>query len=192
LSTINTTCKTCWQLICYAHEDQRKNQEANPAGTGERWRKSTCEISQEALEQMGKDGWTTAEKETMMSEKLKCPSCGSPNIARKGRVFTCRACDRSWVKEIKTGNDVAIAMSGLMSDLIAGRVTPKVGNATSNAAGKVLKAVENEYKYGGRGTSGKSAFLLGESSSITNPPKRAISLEDDDVATAHPQKGKKR
>lgn len=138
-----------------------------------------------------------------MSQKLKCSSCGSPNIARKGRIFTCRECDRSWVKEIKTGNDVAVVMSGLMSDLITGRVTPKVGKATSNAAGKLLKAVEKEYKYGGRGTSGKSAFLLelpaidrrgaDEKFSITNPPKRAISLEDDVVVTAaRVRKGNKR
>lgn len=41
-------------------------------------------------------------------------------------------------------------MSGLMSDLIEGAVTPQVGNATCNAGGKLLKVVEMSYKYGTR------------------------------------------
>ena len=39
-------------------------------------------------------------------------------------------------------------MSGLMSDLIDGRVTPQVGNAVCNAGGKLLKVVEMQHKYG--------------------------------------------
>ena len=39
-------------------------------------------------------------------------------------------------------------MSALMSDLIEGRVTPQIGNATCNAGGKLLKIVEMQYKYG--------------------------------------------
>jgi len=39
-------------------------------------------------------------------------------------------------------------MSALMSDIIEGRVTPSVGNATCNAGGKLLKVVEMQYKYG--------------------------------------------
>ncbi len=49
---------------------------------------------------------------------------------------------------IKTGGDFADMMSALMSDLIAGRVTPQIGNATCNAGGKLLKVVEMQYKYG--------------------------------------------
>src|SRR5690242_17362619 len=51
-------------------------------------------------------------------------------------------------KGIKTGHDFANLMSALMSDLIEGRVAPNVGNATSNAGGKLLKVVEMQYKYG--------------------------------------------
>lgn len=51
-------------------------------------------------------------------------------------------------KGIKTGDDFATLMSCLMSDLIDGRVTPSVGNATCNAGGKLLKVVEMQYKYG--------------------------------------------
>ena len=39
-------------------------------------------------------------------------------------------------------------MSALMADLIEGRVTPAIGNATCNAAGKLLKVVELNMKYG--------------------------------------------
>lgn len=41
-------------------------------------------------------------------------------------------------------------MSALMSDLIEGKVTPQVGNATVNAGGKLLKVVEMQMKYGTR------------------------------------------
>ena len=34
-----------------------------------------------------------------------------------------------------------------MSDLIDGRVTPTIGNATCNAGGKLLKIVEMQYRY---------------------------------------------
>lgn len=51
------------------------------------------------------------------------------------------------VKGVKTGDDFAGLMSALMSDLIEGRVTPQIGNATCNAGGKLLKVVEMQYKY---------------------------------------------
>jgi hypothetical protein len=58
---------------------------------------------------------------------------------------------------IKTSHDFASMMSALMSDLIDGRVTPSIGNATCNAGGKLLKVVEMQYKYGteGPGQQGK-------------------------------------
>lgn len=49
---------------------------------------------------------------------------------------------------IKTGNDFARCMSALMSDIIAARVTPQVGNAVCNAGGKMLKVVELQMRYG--------------------------------------------
>lgn len=64
-------------------------------------------------------------------------------------------------KGIKTGSDFASLMSALMSDLIDGRVTPSIGNATCNAGGKLLKVVEMQYRYGtqGPGTGAKSLIL---------------------------------
>jgi hypothetical protein len=49
---------------------------------------------------------------------------------------------------IETGEDFAKVMSAMMSDLLEGRITPQVGNATCNAGGKLLKIVELQYKYG--------------------------------------------
>ena len=49
---------------------------------------------------------------------------------------------------VKTGTDFANLMSTLMTDLIAGKVTPQVGNAVCNAGGKLLKIVEMKHKYG--------------------------------------------
>lgn len=49
---------------------------------------------------------------------------------------------------IRTGSDLARLMSAMMSDLISGKLAPGIGNATCNAAGKLLKAVELQYKYG--------------------------------------------
>jgi hypothetical protein len=65
---------------------------------------------------------------------------------------------------VKTGGDFASLMSALMSDIIEGRVTPNIGNATCNAGGKLLKVVEMQYKYGteGAGQSGKILHLAVE------------------------------
>lgn len=52
---------------------------------------------------------------------------------------------------IHTGSQFAGLMSALMGDIISGRVTPAVGNATCNAGGKLLKIVEMQYKYGTQG-----------------------------------------
>lgn len=49
---------------------------------------------------------------------------------------------------VHTAGDFANLMSALMSDLIEGRLTPAVGNATCNAAGKLLKIVEMNQRYG--------------------------------------------
>jgi hypothetical protein len=55
-------------------------------------------------------------------------------------------------KGVQTGGDFASLMSVLMSDLIAGKVTPQVGNAVCNAGRKLLKVVEMQYQYGSKTT----------------------------------------
>lgn len=51
-------------------------------------------------------------------------------------------------KGIKTSRDFRNLMSAIMSDVIAGRLTPNMTNAACNAGGKLLKMVDLEYKYG--------------------------------------------
>lgn len=58
---------------------------------------------------------------------------------------------------IRSGGQFADFMSCLISDIVARRVTPEVGNAACNAGGKLLKVVEMQYKYG---TGGETTLLL--------------------------------
>jgi hypothetical protein len=61
-------------------------------------------------------------------------------------------------------------MSALMSDLIDGRVTPSIGNATCNAGGKLLKVVEMQYKYGTAGPGQNKTLVLAiETKSLPSP-----------------------
>lgn len=78
---------------------------------------------------------------------------------------------------IRTSHDFAGFMSGLMSDLIEGNVTPSIGNAACNAGGKLLKVVEMQYKYGTAGKDGTPKTLM---LAIENPkllPEGATSSE---------------
>lgn len=61
---------------------------------------------------------------------------------------------------IKTSRDFANMMSGLMADLIDGRVTPEVGNAVCNAGGKLLKMIDMEYRYGTKLGESKNVLTL--------------------------------
>ena len=61
---------------------------------------------------------------------------------------------------VRTAHDFANLMSALMSDLLDGRVTPNIGNATCNAGGKLLKVVEMECKYGTQGPGGARRTLM--------------------------------
>jgi hypothetical protein len=54
---------------------------------------------------------------------------------------------------VKTGTDFANMMSALMSDIIAERISPNKANATCNAGRQLLKVVEMQYRYGGKGNS---------------------------------------
>lgn len=48
---------------------------------------------------------------------------------------------------LRSSVDFRDFMSGLMSDVISGRVNPGVANAACNAGGKLLKMVELEMRY---------------------------------------------
>lgn len=60
---------------------------------------------------------------------------------------------------IHTGAQFASVMSALLTDTIAGRVEPQVANAACNISGKLLKAVEMQYKYG-RAVDGQTERVL--------------------------------
>jgi hypothetical protein len=78
---------------------------------------------------------------------------------------------------IKTGNDFANLMSSLMSDIIEGRVTPSMGNATCNAGGKLLKVVEMQYKYGTTGKDNSKRLVLAvgmEDAALPLPNEKVI------------------
>ena len=51
-------------------------------------------------------------------------------------------------------------MSALMSDLIEGRVAPNIGNAACNAAGKMLRVVELQMRYGTQTDDGTKVLRL--------------------------------
>ena len=93
-----------------------------------------------------------------MDDSREVETQGSAGVAQQGEAPRSAAIAN---RGIRTGQDFANLMSGLMSDLIAGRVTPSVGNATCNAGGKLLKVVEMQYKYGtaGPGTGAKTLTL---------------------------------
>lgn len=65
---------------------------------------------------------------------------------------------------IVTAQDFAGAMSAMMSDIVTGRIDPQVANAVCNAGGKLLKAVEMQYKFGTKGdsTSNRKSLKLVE------------------------------
>lgn len=47
-----------------------------------------------------------------------------------------------------------------MEDLIAGRITPAVANATCNAGSKLLKVVEMQYRYGSAAPDGRRLLAM--------------------------------
>jgi hypothetical protein len=62
---------------------------------------------------------------------------------------------------VSTGQDLVNLMSSLMSDLIASRIQPTIANAVCNAAGKMLKVVELQQKFG-KDNQDLSGFMLAE------------------------------
>ena len=87
---------------------------------------------------------------------------------KQGSVTRCKARSKAAPRTLKfseagisTCADFASVMSALMSDLIAGRVTPQVGNAVCNVGGKLLKIVEMQHNYGTswKGSAGRRLTL---------------------------------
>lgn len=49
---------------------------------------------------------------------------------------------------INTAADFLKMMTALLADTVTGRVQPQVANATCNVAGKIIRMVEMQHKYG--------------------------------------------
>jgi hypothetical protein len=49
---------------------------------------------------------------------------------------------------IATGADFSRVMAALLADTIAGRIEPQRANASCNVAGKLIRMVELQHKYG--------------------------------------------
>jgi hypothetical protein len=101
------------------------------------------------------ESYSTERKGANMSKKESTVDQVNTSLVTESRLPRSLAVSQ---KGIKTGGDFAKLMSALMSDLIEGRVTPSIGNATCNAGGKLLKVVEMQYKYGTEGP-GQSKVL---------------------------------
>jgi hypothetical protein len=63
-------------------------------------------------------------------------------------------------KGINKCGDLSKGMSLLMSDLLSERVSTSVANAVCNSAGKMLKAVEMQQRYGKSTTGGNKELGL--------------------------------
>lgn len=96
----------------------------------------------------------------MATKKQGLTKAGENTFLARGAAPRCLAIAQ---KGITTGNHFAGMMSALMADLIEGRITPGVGNATCNAGGKLLKVVEMQAKYGQAGRGTNKTLLLTES-----------------------------
>jgi hypothetical protein len=81
------------------------------------------------------------------------------HLPTEGGEITPRALEIT-KKGIGTAREYATAMSYLMDDLLAGRVSPGIGNAVCNAGGKLMKAVEMQHKYGKQGPDGHKDVSL--------------------------------
>ena len=62
-------------------------------------------------------------------------------------------------KGIKTCSDLASGMSLLMADVLSERVSTSIANSVCNQAGKMLKAVEMQQRYGKTSKDGSSKEL---------------------------------
>lgn len=79
-----------------------------------------------------------------MSDASEANNNGDKNVSQTTRPSSLAIADAG----IKTGSAFAGLMSAVMRDLIAGDMTPQVGNAVCKAGQNLLKIVEMQHKYG--------------------------------------------
>jgi len=89
-----------------------------------------------------------------MDKQSKSTTQKSKALAKKPRSYPIAE------RGITNTRQFADLMSALMTDLICGAIAPEVANATCNASGKLLKAVELQYKYGKQEADGSRILEL--------------------------------
>jgi hypothetical protein len=78
-----------------------------------------------------------------MAKKSKRPTLEAKGAAEKPRSLAIIA-----TNGIPNAQSLCLTLGAVVHDLLAGSITSSVGNAVCNATGKILKAVELQYKYG--------------------------------------------
>jgi hypothetical protein len=94
------------------------------------------------------------------------PKKKEPKVARSNNKPVAKPeakCLPIAAKGIETSQQLARYLSALMSDVVEGTVSPIVANAGTNAAGKLLKLVEMQHKYGVPNGKGTKLLALTES-----------------------------
>jgi len=86
-----------------------------------------------------------------------------PSIQKKSETMAKSEeakCIAHFEKGITKCGELSQGMSLLMADLLTERVSTTVANAVCNSAGKMLKAVEMQQRYGKTGTGGDKELGL--------------------------------
>lgn len=96
------------------------------------------------------DAKRNAEHKSVQDDNEKCQTIAKGSVPR---------CLEITQKGIRTSGEFAQMMAAMMSDLVEGTITPQVGNAVTNAGGKLLKVVEMQMQYGTTCADGKSKNL---------------------------------
>lgn len=104
------------------------------------------------------NGTTEGLKQWEKSEQVDEPNTGKELISPPRTVDPpkCRAILEAGITK---SSEMKSALSALMSDLASDRITAGTGNSICNAAGKILKTVELEQKYGVKGAEGPGKTL---------------------------------
>jgi hypothetical protein len=69
---------------------------------------------------------------------------GSSQVPANGRPHSAKLAAAG----VNTASDFARLMSGLLTDVLSGEISPGICNAAVNAGGKLLKVVEMQHRYG--------------------------------------------
>jgi hypothetical protein len=127
---------------------------------------STLAANEERKKKLGEKRWKAIRKQLI--DKFRERNTRKPTMKAETKESSAptqvAVLPRSVViarKGIRNSRDFANMMSGLLSDIVEGKIAPSVANAACNAGSKLLKVSEMEYKYGQTSQeTGEKSFLL--------------------------------